>query len=227
MAQTRMNLNDIVTQVRAVTELDSTDVPTSVISMYVRDGYNRIIDLERRWTFLETSFTMTTVINQQEYTINDFTADDIREVISLTDDYGGRLEYIGYDEAEALFLDSTAPIKRPIMYSMWAGQIHLLPAPNDVYSLDVRAYRYPNDWVTNNTVVDGPASFDIPLVYYAVSRIYQSQEELQTAARYEQSFADAISMARKDLTRPPSNSPVVFAGGTRKRQIRGTDWSYH
>lgn len=226
MAQTRMTLNDIITKVREVTELDSTDVPTSVITMYVRDGYNRIIDLERRWTFLECKFSMTTTPNVGEYTINDFTTDDIREVISIVDDEGTRLEFISYDEAEDLFLDVTTPIKRPIMYSMWAGKIYLFPKPNAVYTATVRAYRYPEDWVTNNAIVDGPAAFDIPLVYYATSRIYQAQEELATAARYEQSFSDAISMARRDLTRPPSNSPVVFAGGSKKRLMRGTDWSY-
>lgn len=221
-----MTLNDIITKVREVTELDSTDVPTSVITMYIRDGYNQIINLERRWSFLECKFNMTTTANVGEYTIDDFTTDDIREVISIVDDEGTRLEYISYDEAEDLFLDVTAPIKRPIMYSMWAGKIYLFPKPNAVYTATVRAYRYPNDWVTAGTTVDGPASFDIPLVYYAVSRIYQSQEELQTAMKYEQSFAEAISMARRDLTRPPSNSPVVFAGGSRKRLLRGSDWTY-
>lgn len=226
MPQARMTLNDIVTKVREVTELDSTDVPTSVIQMYIRDGYNQIINLERRWSFLESKFQMTTTANVNEYNIDDFTTDDIREVISIVDDEGTRLEYILYDEAEDLFLDVTAPIKRPIMYSMWAGKIYLFPKPNAVYTATVRAYRYPNDWVTANGTVDGPASFDIPLVYYAISRIYQSQEELQTAMKYEQSFAEAISIARRDLTRPPSNSPVVFAGGSRKRLLRGSDWTY-
>jgi hypothetical protein len=226
MSQTRMTLNDIITKVREVTELDSTDVPTSVITMYIRDGYNRVIDLERRWNFLECKFQMTTTVDVGEYDINDFTADDIREVISIVDDEGTRLEYISYDEAEDLFLDVTTPIKRPIMYSMWAGKIYLFPTPNAVYTATVRAYRYPNDWVTSGGTVDGPAAFDIPLVYYAVSRIYQAQEELATAGRYEQSFSDAISMARRDLTRPPSNTPVVFAGGTKKRLMRGSDWSY-
>jgi len=226
MAQVRMTLNDIVTKVREVTELDSTDVPTTVISMYIRDGYNQIINLERRWTFLECKFNMTTTPNVGEYEINDFTTDDVREVISIVDDEGTRLEFISYDEAEDLFLDVTTPIKRPIMYSMWAGKIYLFPTPNAAYTATVRAYRYPEDWVTTNSIVDGPAVFDIPLVYYAVSRIYQSQEELQTAMKYEQSFAEAISMARRDLTRPPSNSPVVFAGGAKKRLMRGSDWSY-
>ncbi len=226
MAQVRMTLNDIVTKVREVTELDSTDVPTTVISMYIRDGYNQIINLERRWTFLECKFNMTTTPNVGEYEINDFTTDDVREVISIVDDEGTRLEFISYDEAEDLFLYVTTPIKRPIMYSMWAGKIYLFPTPNAAYTATVRAYRYPEDWVTTNSIVDGPAVFDIPLVYYAVSRIYQSQEELQTAMKYEQSFAEAISMARRDLTRPPSNSPVVFAGGAKKRLMRGSDWSY-
>lgn len=226
MPQARMSLNDIITKVREVTELDSSDVPTSVITMYIRDGYNQIINLERRWNFLECKFSMTTTAGVGEYTIDDFTTDEIREVISIVDDEGTRLEYISYDEAEDLFLDVTTPIKRPIMYSMWAGKIYLFPKPNAVYNATVRAYRYPEDWVTAGGNVDGPAVFDIPLVYYAVSRIYQAQEELSTASKYEQSFAEAISMARRDLTRPPSNAPVVFAGGSKKRLMRGSDWSY-
>lgn len=48
MAQTRLTKADILQAVRDITELDSTDVPDSLLTLYLRDGYNRIIDLERR-----------------------------------------------------------------------------------------------------------------------------------------------------------------------------------
>jgi hypothetical protein len=225
MAQVRMTRTDIINSVRAITELDASDVSDAVLQLYIRDGYNRIIDLERRWNFLEVSFSMDTTANQQAYTINDFTTHDIREVVSILDQDNVRLNYISYDEAEEQFLVSEESFSDPQFYSMWADQIHLFPVPSSVITLLVRGYRNPTDWVTSDSVVDGSDAFDIPLVYYAVSRVYQAQEEAQTAAIYERSFTDAIAIARKDLTRPPSAAPTVLAGGHRIRRWKGSDWS--
>jgi hypothetical protein len=205
--------------------MDSSDVSDAILSLYLRDGYNRIIDLERRWNFLEVSFTLNTTIDQQAYTINDFTGDDIREVVSIVDPDNARLSYIAYDVAEEQFLGPNPVLGQPLFYSMWADQIHLFPTPVDAVELTVRGYRTPNDWVTDDTVVDGPDAFDIPLVYYVVSRVYLAQEEVGTASQFERSFAEAIALARKDLTRPPSAAPTVFAGGPRMRRWKGTDWT--
>lgn len=225
MSQVRMNRTDIINSVREITEMDSSDVSDAILRLYIRDGYNRIIDLERRWNFLEVSFTMNTVANQQAYTINDYTAYDMREIISIVDPDNARLSYIAYDVAEEEFLGPMPVLGQPLFYSMWADQIYLFPTPIDAFTVTVRGYRTPNDWVTDDTTVDGPDAFDIPLVYYAVSRVYQAQEEAQTAAIYQGSFNEAIAIARKDLTRPPSAAPTVFAGGPRIRRWKGTDWT--
>jgi hypothetical protein len=225
MAQVRMTRTDIINSVREITEMDSADVSDAILQLYMRDGYNRIIDLERRWNFLEVSFNFNTVANQQDYTINDYTAYDMREVISILDQDNARLDYISYDVAEEQFLVLEESSSDPLFYSMWADKIHLFPVPSAVIPLTVRGYRTPNDWVTDNTIVDGPDAFDIPLVYYVVSRVYQAQEEAQTAAIYQGSFNEAIAVARKDLTRPPSAAPTVFAGGPRMRRWKGRDWN--
>lgn len=221
----RETANSIVAHIRDITELDTSDVSTSVLKLYMRDGYNRIIDLERRWNFLEVSFTFNTIADQNAYTINDYTAYDMREIVSMVDPDNARLSYISYDVAEEQFLGPMPVLGQPLFYSMWADQIHLFPTPIDAFALTVRGYRNPDDWITDGTIVDGPDAFDIPLVYYVISRIYQSQEELQTASIYENSFNEAISLARKDLTRPPSATPTIFAGGPRIRRWKGLDWT--
>ena len=225
MTQVRLTANDMVSSVRAITDTDATDVTDAVIKLYLRDGFNRIIDLERRWNFLEVSFSFTTVADQSNYVIDNYTAYDMREVVSILDADNARLEYISYDAAEEEFLVPSAASGDPRFYSMWANEIHIFPAPTAAIPLIVRGYRIPDDWVTAGTTVpDGPVQFDIALVYYAISRIYQSQEEAQTAAIYNNSFAEAISVARKDLTRAPSAAPVVFAGGKNLRRFKGSDW---
>lgn len=221
MPQARMTRSDIINAVREITEMDANDVSDSIINIYIRDGYNRIIDLERRWAFLECSFNLTCVPNQDEYTVDDFTADEIREVIAVVDDENNRLEYVSYDAAEDFIIDSNLTSGVPTFYSFWGGKMFLFPTPKDNTVLSVRAYRYPADWVTTGGVPDGVASFDMALVYYAISRIYQAQEELNTAATYERMYADTVTLARRDLTRPPSSAPVVFAGGRSLRMFKG------
>lgn len=224
MPQTRLTKANILDAVRDITELDADDIPDSLLTLYLRDGYNRIIDLERRWNFLETTFTLTCTVGQQAYTINDFTADDIREVISVVKPNSLRLSYIDYDEAEAQFLAVETPQGRPMFFSFWNDQIHLFPKPTEAYELTVRAYRHPEDWVSDETFPDGPDAFDLPLVYYVTSRVYQSQEEMGVAQEYERAFADGVTLARRDLMRPESYSPMVFAGGKAIRRWKGTDW---
>lgn len=221
MPQARMTRSDIVDAVREITEMDANDVSDSIINIYIRDGYNRIIELERRWSFLECSFDLTTVANQDDYTVDDFTTDEIREVVSVVDSDGNRLEYLAYDTAEDAVLETNLDVGAPAFYSFWGGKMFLFPAPDSVETFSVRAYRYPTDWVTDDTTPDGVASFDMALVYYAISRIYQAQEELNTAATYERMYADTVTLARRDLTRPPSSSPVVFAGGRNIRMFKG------
>lgn len=226
MPQARMNKTDIISAVREITEMDSADVSDTILEIYLRDGYNRIIELERRWTFLECSFNLTTVDGTGEYTPDDFTTDEIREVVSVVDDENNRLDYVGYDDIEQFYLNGGLTVGRPLFYTFWDNQILFFPEPNAAYVLKVRAYRYPTDWVTDDTSPDGVASFDMALVYYVVSRIYQAQEELNTAATYERMYSDSVTLARRDLTRPPSSAPVKFAGGSKWRGYRGTDWGY-
>jgi hypothetical protein len=225
MAQVRQSKADILDAVRTITELEEDDIPDSLLELFLRDGYNRVVDLERRWPFLEVTFTLTCTAGQQAYTINDFTNDDIREVISLVKDNSLRLSYIDYDEAETQFLAVETPVGRPTFFSFWNGQIHLFPKPTENYELTVRAYRYPDDWVTAGTEPDGPAGFDLPMIYYVVARVYAWQEEVGMAQEYERTFADAISLVRRDLMRPESYSPVVLAGGRAIRRWKGTDWT--
>ena len=49
VAQTAATIRQFV---RDITDLDTADLPDSLLNMYIRDGYYRILDLEKRWKFL-------------------------------------------------------------------------------------------------------------------------------------------------------------------------------
>ena len=209
----RLTLSDIRSRAREVAEVSSADVSDTLMDLFIRDGYNRIIDLERRWPFLEVSFTMTTVADQQAYTIDDFTSHNIREVVSIVDPDHVRLDFISYEIAEEVFITGNAPSGSPIYAAHWADQIHLFPAPDSAITLNVRAYREPTDWITAGTAPDGVEAFDLALVDYAVARSYKMQEAFAPAQEFERSFNDTIAFARRDIMKADSYAPVQLSSG--------------
>ena len=98
-----MSLTDVRLMVRNISDLDTTDLPNSVLDDFVKEAFQRIIVLERRWPKYQETYTFNTVVNQRAYTIA--TIGDIREVISLVDTStsGSRLTMIPYDNAEEIW----------------------------------------------------------------------------------------------------------------------------
>lgn len=226
MAYQTMIATTLRQTVRDITDLDADDLPDSLLDLFIRDGYYRILDIEKRWPFLETSFTFNTVIGQRAYTIANFTADPISQVVSIVDnsDTGDRLDMIGYDMGEATWNGTTDTNGDPIFYAVWQGQIHLFPKPDNVRTLTCRGYREPIDWQTSGGAVDAAPSLHFPLVYYAVSRVYQRLEDAQMAAVYKQSFDEGVSLARNNIMKPTSHGQLIMAHGQTKGRPTFDGW---
>ena len=200
---------------RAITDLDVSDVSDTILDAYIRDGYDRFMALERRWPWLEASYTLNTLANQSEYLLSGI--GDVREITAFLhdSDYGSRIEWRGHDEAERAWQGSTASI--PYEYSKWAGNIRLWPTPNAVYALALRGYRNPTAWYdTDSTEVDADVEFHMALVYYAVSLLYQLQEDIELAQYYRRSFDEAIMLARGEAMRMPQSAPLILHGARRR-----------
>ena len=80
---------------RAITDLDVSDVSDTILSAYIRDGYDRFMALERRWPWLEASYTLNTVANQSAYLLS--AIGDVREITAFLHDssVGSRIEWRG------------------------------------------------------------------------------------------------------------------------------------
>ncbi len=210
-----MSLADVRTMVRDISDLDATDVPNSIIDNAVKEAFQRIVALERRYPKYQESYTFNTVNGQRPYTIS--TIGDIREVISLveTSSSGARLTMIPYDNAEEIWLGNTDTASRPYFYALWDGALHLYPKPDAVYNITVRAYRNPvYTWLSNtNEAIDLDEWFHILLAYFALARVYQRQEDPELSAMYMRSFEEGVAMARRDLMKTPSARPLLLSGG--------------
>ena len=217
-----MSLTDVRLMVRNISDLDTTDLPNSVLDDFVKEAFQRIIVLERRWPKYQETYTFNTVANQRAYTIA--TIGDIREVISLVDTStsGSRLTMIPYDNAEEIWLGNTDVASRPYFYALWDAQLHLYAKPDAVYSITVRAYRNPlYTWLTTITnPIDCDEWFHILLVYFVLSRVYQRQEDPELSQMYLKSFEEGVAMARRDLMKTPSARPMLLSGGRQYPTMR-------
>jgi len=211
--------SSIVDTVREIVDMDEVDLPLSLIQTYLRDGFDRMINLERRWSFYETSTTLSTIADTREYAFSSIGSGNFREITSMVDSTAGgfRLTLIDYDDAEKIWLNTTDTASRPLYFAHWAGSIHLFPKPDMVYTLNVRGYRKPTyAWVTDTTGVLEPDCDDRlhhALIYYAVSQAYKRQEDTELSAVYKQSFDEAVALARRELMRPESHRPMVMSSG--------------
>lgn len=208
---------DLTAFVRDIVDLDEADLPSALIRSYMKDGYQRIIALERRWPFFETSTTLNTVSNQRDYAVSAIGGGNLREVTSVLDNSsaGNRLSYISVDEAESVWHGSFDTPSRPLFYSEWGDFIKLYPKPDTVYPLTIRGYRKATyDWVSNTALEpDCDERLHLALAYYAVAQSYKRQEDTQMFQAYKASFEESASLARKDLMRTPGHRPMIMSRG--------------
>lgn len=208
---------DLVAFVQNITDLDEADVSSDLIVAYMKDGFQRIINLERRWPFLEQTYTLNTVANQRDYALSAIGSGDMREIISFLDNStsGNRLTLISLDDAEAVWHGSFDTPSRPLFFAEWGDTIKLYPKPDISYPLTVRGYRKANyTWTTVRTQEpDCDERLHDAIAYYAVSQIYKRQEDSEMANMYKQSFEEAVSLCRKELMRPASHRPMIMSRG--------------
>jgi hypothetical protein len=226
MAYSTMTAASLRQTVRDIVDLDAEDLPDSLLNLYIRDGYYRILDVEKRWGFLEQTFTFNTIANQRSYAIETLTGEPISQVVSILDNtgIGMRLDMVGYDMAEQTYVGSYDTAGDPLFYAIWGGQIHLFPKPNNARSLTVRAYREPIDWQTTGEAVDASPSLHFPLVYYACSRVYQKLEDAAMAAVYKQAFDEGVALARSQIAKPTSHGHLIMAHGQTKGRPTYKGW---
>jgi hypothetical protein len=226
MAYKAMTAADIRSAVRSITDLDTTDLSDSLLDLYIRDGYYRILDTEKRWSFLEYSFDFSTRTGVRAYELSTLTDEPMGQISSIVDNRGTgyRMDMIGFDMAEQTYIGSYDTNADPLFYALWGGSIHLYPKPNNVRTLTARGYREPLDWQTEGGDVDAIPSLHFPLVYYACSRVYQQLEDTAMAQMYKGAFDEGVALAVKNATTPSSHNLMRLNAGQTENRPTYNGW---
>lgn len=208
-----MNLSELRDAVRTQLDLDEDDISNATLDMYIREGYNRTIQLERRWPFFESTWSVTS--SGASITVPATTA-GISSVVDV--DNNVRLIQIGTELAEDKFYGNVGE-GTPQHFSWWGSTLTLYPTPSANTDYTIRGWRKPTDWVTAGAAseVDADERLHLPLFHYACSLAYAQLEDTELENTYMRRWAATTEQAHDDIMRPQHHEPLVFNGGTRVR----------
>ena len=222
---------------------DVDDINQDLVLQFLKEGFQTIVDSEVRWPWFESEYTAIVEYGQpfvttftMEHTYSPYITtpqvnlniDQIKEVVNVIavqgldrySNYGNELIYIGQHQAERWWVGSTNQPGIPGYFSMWSNRVYMWPRPNQQYSLYVRGYRVPDlNWLNDSSnsestnYVDLDLELQACLVNYAMSRIYQFQEDPEMSAVYSNQFQANLRNYQDYLTAPSSNQPLVYSGG--------------
>lgn len=227
-----LNISQIRTLVQSISGLTigndaNDDVTQNVVDTFIQEGYQRIVSLDNRFPWFQSTYTIDTIVDQHEYSTGftrtfptaeaSISLDEIAQIISVTNetDSGNKLIYIDNFKAETVWTGTNDIAGIPTYFSLWAKTLQIWPKPDIVYSLTVRGYRKPSyEWLTDTGQnIDLDDEFHIMLVNFVVARLFQFQEDPQMAQVYMGQFESGIILQKDNLTAPNSNQPLILSGG--------------
>mgnify|MGYP003111551449 FL=1 len=214
-----MQLSEMREYARNVVDIDTTDISNATLNHFISEGYNLIIHSEKRWPFLETSTTFSTVAGTKDYSLNtvganESTGNGLREIGSLkTDDHV--IELIGFDDGDIMYPLDTNTTGEPWYWSYWSDTVRVYPTPDAAYTIYVRGYRNAAPFgsgsgATDDTNPDLPDAFDTVLSLYAIYRCYQQQEDGGMAQQYYVQFLGELSNLAARYNDTPAPQPMIL-----------------
>jgi hypothetical protein len=197
-----MNLDEIRVAVRAQLDVDEEELPNPLIDLYARDGFEHIINTETRWPFYEQLW------RDQVATDGLLTVPtDAREIVSIVGP-NGRLERIDNMHVERLYNQPIGSASAQF-WSQLGPTIYLWPPPSGDWTVTLRGYRAPTDWVSQGAgaEVDADERLHLAIIWFCCSVAYAQQEDEVLEATYMQRFNDTAGIARDSIMRVWTGRP--------------------
>ena len=225
-----MTLAEMRAQVRAVVDIDASDIADTVLDTMFAQGYDTIVFSEKRWPFYEVNTTFTTTSGTDDYSLTtiaaapDAVSQGIRGIISLkTDDH--IIRFIGRDDGDWNYPINVSNSGEPWEWSYWGDKVRFYPTPDsNTETIYVRAMR--------NAAAFGPGSADgaepdLPdpfhpiLCTYGIFKAYLQQEDPTMANQYFMQFQAELDNVARRYADTPAPQPLLGNSRTPTRYLAG------
>jgi len=204
-----VNLGDIRKAVRDRVELDDTDLPNDILDPFIQEGYDRVIQLETRWPFFETLWTLPMAATDTLFTLPPEVA-DLASIRTATN----RLVKVQFRDGEDFY--SFAPTTgEPCHWAKLGRDIYVWPPPSATATMTLRGWRYPTDWIAAGATaaVDADERLHRPIVNFALSVVYAQQEDEVLSGVYLSMFERGAGLARDAVMRAWTDETLILGQG--------------
>lgn len=205
-------------------DIESDEVPTSVLNMFMADGYNRIIgyfDDSPTWLHVDYSFTSTA--STQAYDLDSYAGLTSPTALQTIADVRGptwQLKPRSHRQLRTEWSASSVNVGTPQQWSQFGRSLYLWPSPSAAAVFSVTGTRKPTDWLATNLSPDCPEEFHRVIADYVLGRAYAQQDDTETATLYLDSFLPAVSNLAKRFYDGTKAQPVIVNGGSRREPFR-------
>lgn len=200
-------------------QLDAEELPVPLIDRWIREGFNRIVAVTKRFPFYEATETVALTGGEQLLTVTTVAPDKI-ESISHPD---GMLQWMGHSEAQRKFHPSinTVSTRYPLVWSRYGGQLFLWPVPSADQDVTVTGWRAPEyGWLAlSGGVPDMDEQLQEPLLSFVMHKAYEWDDDPERSAAALGSFQSGVDEILGAIVEEVPTSPIVLHGG--KPRISG------
>ena len=223
----KMTATEIKTYVRDHLDVDDTDIPDSLLNVWMQDAVIRIISFfDESPVWLQVERTFTTSPNVQSYDLEDtlglgsIEAPILLPLQSIDDVRGPHYSLLPRSHRQVReSYQGIVTSGRPLEFSQWGTKLFLWPKPADAEVYSVLGIRRPDwDWLTvtatnPNPTPDLPEEFHPLVAQWALSRGYAQQDDPDMANLYRGEFGAELSNIASRWMGDVTASPMIMNGG--------------
>lgn len=204
-----MTVQNMRDYVRAYLDTDETEMPDSLLNVWMDEGTSRIQRKFEPWSFYETAWEFETADPSVPFA----TIDSACEVVQSVEADRWMLHGLPHENALSKFAWSDSS-GSAYWFSTFASTLFLWPNPDSLTAFTARGYRAPTAWSAATDSVDVPVEFHPLICEWMLARAYEQQDDEIMSSQKFSRFEQQLDDYRRRYLRAPSFGVQVIGGHT-------------